>query len=159
MDRTKTKTFIAFINNSGRDRFWIDGNCTYESDRPSILPYETPEDKDAATQYAKTMGIWDEVTDVYGVILKVTGSPYEIISRQEGDRLAKEYKDNEAKRKEEAGIFKPQDKKKRGKKETPVQAPVVVEKPAEVKKETVVVAKKDDTKVDKPKKAKFTIEE
>lgn len=159
MDRTKTKTFIAFINNSGRDRFWIDGNCTFEPDRPSILPYETQEDKDAAMTYAKTIGIWDEVTDVYGVILKASCAPFEIINRKEADVIAKEYKEREAKRKEEAGVFKPQDKKKRGKKETPVQAPVVVEKPAEVKKETVVVAKKDDTKVDKPKKAKFTIEE
>jgi hypothetical protein len=159
MDRTKTKTFIAFINSSGKDKYWIDGNCTFEQDRPTILPYETEEQIESAKNYARTMGIWDEVTDVWGVILKVSGSPFEIINRREADIIAKEYKDKEIQRKLDAGVFKPQDKKKRGKKEVaPAPAPVTPP-PTVVKKEIVVKTKKDDSNSEKPKRAKFTIEE
>lgn len=119
MDHTKTKTFIAFINVDGKDRWWIDGNCTFESDRPTLLPYETKEQKESAISVGKTKGLWDETTDVYGVILKVQDAPFEIINRKDADIKRKELAEKEAARKAELGITEGQPsskKKKRGSK-------------------------------------------
>lgn len=120
MDHTKNKTFIAFINQSGKDKWWIDGNCPYEVDRPKILPYGTAEEKETALLYGKTIGIWDEVTDVYGVLLKVEGQPFEIINRKDADAIQKEIKEKEEARKKEMGIESgpPASKKKKKKKDS-----------------------------------------
>ena len=104
MDHTKTKTFIAFINSDGKDKWWIDGNCTFEVDRPTILPYETKEQKESAISVGKLKGLWDETTDVYGVVLKVQEVPFEIINRKDADIQRKEREEAEAARKAELGI-------------------------------------------------------
>jgi hypothetical protein len=117
MDHTKTKTFIAFINVSGKDKWWIDGNCTFEVDRPSLLPYDTKEQKETAISVGKTKGLWDETTDVYGIVLKVQDAPFRIISREEADIQLKELAEKEAARKAELGITgsEPSSKKKKRK--------------------------------------------
>lgn len=174
MDHTKTKTFIAFINVSGKDRWWIDGNCTFESDRPTILPYDTEEQKKTALEVGKLKGMWDETTDVQGIILKVQGNPFEIINRKEADALVKERAEAEAIRKAELGIspVKQTGKKKKqsAKVETNIEKEVVpstdgqLQSPVEHKqtviKEKVIAKKeKDNTITKRPSKAKFQIEE
>lgn len=163
MDHTKTKTFIAFINVSGKDRWWIDGNCTFEVDRPTILPYETEEQKKTAMDVGRTKGMWDETTDVHGVILKIGNSPFEIITRKEADVILKEIKEKEELRKLEQGVF---DKSPKKKEKVKVDKKVKPELPPAPKREAVVkekvlVAKEKSSKIESKVvgKAKFTIEE
>ena len=157
MDNTKTKTFIAFINVSGKDKWWIDGNCTFESDRPTLLPYETKEQKETALAVGRTKGLWDETTDVYGVVLKVQDVPFEIINRKDADIQRKELAEKEAARKTELGLTEGQPssgkKKKKAKVKASTEAPKAIEV-AVVKPQTILDLG------DKPKRSnKLIIEE
>lgn len=162
MDNTKTKTFIAFINKSGHDKWWIDGNCPYESDRPRILPYQTKEDKETAIKYGRSIGLWEESEDVYGVVLTVTGEPFEIINRKDADILVKEYKDAEELRKKELGITDsgPGTSKKKRKKKTdevkekPVES-VEPKKEINAAPQKIVKSVPIEKKVGRPAKIKF----
>ena len=151
------------MNVSGKDKWWIDGNCTFEVDSPTILPYETEEQKKTAMEVGRTKGMWDETTDVHGVILKISNSPFEIITRKEADVILKEIKEKEELRKLEQGVF---DKSPKKKEKVKVDKKVKPELPPAPKREAVVkekvlVAKEKSSKIESKVvgKAKFTIEE
>ena len=100
MDNTKQKKFIAFINQEGKDRWWINGNLTYDSSSPTILPYDTKEDKANAIDKAKKMCIWEETHDIYGIVLSVVDKPFEIISFSDANKIKQEYEEEETEEEE-----------------------------------------------------------
>jgi len=91
MQHTKTKTFIAFINRTKKDSYWIDGNYLFEQDSPKIYAYETREDKDIANIVGYRQTQWDEIEqtggEVVGVILKVTDEMVSTISKEKAIEL------------------------------------------------------------------------
>ena len=83
MDHTKTKSFIAFVNKDGKNRWWVDGNYVFDEISPKVYPYETKEDKEHAKLIGYRIAIWDESGDIEGVILKASGETIPTISKKE----------------------------------------------------------------------------
>lgn len=71
MDYTKNKTFIAFVNKDGKNRWWVDGNMPFDDTSPKVYPYDTKEEKENAKLVGYRIAIWSETGDVEGVILRV----------------------------------------------------------------------------------------
>lgn len=91
MDHTKTQTFIAFVNKTKRDKYWIDGNYFYDEDSPKIYPYETREQKDIANIIGYRNSHWDDIIqekgEVVGIIFKATEQTIPIISKEKAIEL------------------------------------------------------------------------
>ena len=83
MDHTKTKTFIAFVNKDGKNRWWVDGNYVFDEISPKVYPYETKEDKEHAKLIGYRIAIWEESGDIEGILLKATGESMPTISKKE----------------------------------------------------------------------------
>lgn len=83
MDHTKTKTFIAFVNKDGKNRWWVDGNYVFDEISPKVYPYETKEDKEHAKLIGYRIAIWNESGDIEGILLKATGESMPTISKKE----------------------------------------------------------------------------
>lgn len=164
MNYAKTKTFIAFINKDKKDSFWIHGNYCFDDHSPKIYPYQTKEEKETAIEIGKRLGVWDETSDIQGVILSIHSEPFSIITKEQ----AKEYeKVLQAEEEERVAARKAKDKEledakrelKRPKKEVVepiVEAPVVVEVVPEVKVEPKIevvgeVVKEAKTRGRKPR--------
>lgn len=83
MNHASCKTFIAFVNVDGRDRFFVDGNDVWDKVSPKVYPYESKEDKDNAKLIGYRIANWDQTGEnVEGIILKVHET-VPIISKKE----------------------------------------------------------------------------
>ena len=99
MDYTKkTKTFIAFVNKDGKDRWWLHGNYCFDEETPKIYPYDTKQDKEDAIEIGKRFGVWDETSDIEGLVLKVIGEPFSIINKKEAAIYHKQIQKEEEER-------------------------------------------------------------
>jgi len=140
----KTKTFIAFINKDGKDKWWLHGNYCFDEETPKIYPYETKQEKSDAIEIGKRLGVWSETSDIEGVLLKVVGEPFSIITKKEASvyhvQLQKEEDARVAERKAK------EESEKKPKKE-PKEVKEKVEK---VEKEEVVVDRITPTIVPTP---------
>jgi len=145
MDFTKTKTFIAFVNIDGKDRFWVDSNDPCDKISPKIYPYETKEEKDTAKLIGYRTSVWSESGDrIEGVLLKVSET-IPVITRKEAEVLEEKWKqklldDKEAMLSEKSKKKVPEivpEKPPETPKEVPGKVPVVV--PETISKPTVDV--------------------
>lgn len=83
MNHASCKTFIAFVNIDGRDKFFVDGNDVWDKISPKVYPYESKEDKDNAKLIGYNIANWDQSGEtVEGIILKVHET-VPIISKKE----------------------------------------------------------------------------
>lgn len=83
MNHASCKTFIAFVNIDGRDKFFVDGNDVWDKVSPKVYPYESKEDKDNAKLIGYRIANWDQTGEnVEGIILKVHET-VPIISKKE----------------------------------------------------------------------------
>lgn len=101
MNHASCKTFIAFVNIDGRDKFFVDGNDVWDKTSPKVYPYESKEDKDNAKLIGYKIANWDQTGEnVEGIILKVHET-VPIISKKEAIRLEERYQEEqlEARRK------------------------------------------------------------
>lgn len=166
MNNAKAKTFIAYINKTDKDSWWIDGNCPFDINSPTILPYENAEQKKTAIAFGKEKAMWDEVDEVYGVVLTISSAPFLILNRAESREIVKKYEEEEAARRTDR-CMEMQDKKKRGKKKDSLEAKekIVVDKSLPVEKisapkEKNIVKSEKKTNIMKiAGKARFDIEE
>lgn len=95
MNYAKTKTFIAFINKDKKDSFWIHGNYCFDDHSPKIYPYQTKEEKETAIEIGKRLGVWDETSDIQGVILSIHSEPFSIITKDQAKEYEKQIKAEE----------------------------------------------------------------
>jgi hypothetical protein len=143
MDYTKkTKTFIAFVNKDGKDRWWLHGNYCFDEETPKIYPYDTKQDKEDAIEIGKRFGVWDETSDIEGLVLKVIGEPFSIINKKEAaiyhKQIQKEEEERVAERKaKEESEKKPKKeiKEEKVKVEESKPTPKIVPKVEELNKE------------------------
>ena len=123
MNHASCKTFIAFVNIDGRDKFFVDGNDVWDKTSPKVYPYESKEDKDNAKLIGYKIANWDQTGEnVEGIILKVHET-VPIISKKEAIRLEEKYQEEqlEARRK-----LKEEDSPKAKKEKTQEPIPEIV---------------------------------
>lgn len=147
MDYTKTKTFIAFVNIDGRDKFWVDSNDPCDRISPKIYPYETKEEKETAKLVGHRTAMWSESGDrIEGVLLKVCET-IPVINKKEAEELEQKWI---KKSKEEREALAEEKHKKKD--PEPLQKPLEpVSKPVEKIVEKVV-EKSPEPIVEAPKK-------
>lgn len=145
MDYTKTKTFIAFVNIDGKDKFWVDSNDPCDRISPKIYPYETKEEKESAKLVGHRTAMWSESGDrIEGVLLKVCET-IPVINKKEAEELEQKWiKKN---KEEREALFEEKHKKKDVEPKKPLEAvkavpEKVVEKVVEKSLEPVVEAPK-----------------
>jgi hypothetical protein len=92
MNHASCKTFIAFVNVDGRDRFFVDGNDVWDKTSPKVYPYESKEDKDNAKLIGYRIANWDQTGEnVEGIILKVHET-VPIISKKEAVAIEEKHR-------------------------------------------------------------------
>lgn len=147
----KTKTFIAFINKDGKDKWWLHGNYCFDEETPKVYPYETKQDKLDALEIGKRFGVWDETSDIEGVILKVVGEPFSIITKKEAAVYHKQIQKEEEERVAARKAKEEETKPKKEVKEKKEKVDIKVE--PEIKPVKAIVTPENVTKnVVEPKK-------
>lgn len=108
MDNCKTKQFIAFINKTGRDRFWCNGYFAWDEYSPNIHPYDTKEQKKIAAEIADSISSWSETGEIEGVILTVSQEVITFVNKQGKEAALERFEKKSAQ-----GIQKQEEEKKR----------------------------------------------
>jgi hypothetical protein len=108
MDYCKTKQFIAFINKTGRDRFWCDGYFAWDEYAPNIHPYDTKEQKKIAAEIADGISSWSESGEIEGVVLTVSQEVITFVNKSEKESALERFEKRSA-----DGIRKQEEDKKK----------------------------------------------
>lgn len=108
MDNCKTKQFIAFINKTGKDRFWCDGYFAWDEYAPNIHPYDTKEQKKIAAEIADGISSWSETGEIEAVILTVSSEVIKFV-----DKAGKESALERFEKRSVDGIKKQEENKKK----------------------------------------------
>ena len=88
-DHTRgTKKFIGFINKAKGVRRWVN-----DYDFPTLYAYDTPEEKQIATEVAERLVCWSEIEDVEGVIFTRTNEVIPMFQKRNSAHIIKKYED------------------------------------------------------------------
>lgn len=136
MNHASCKTFIAFVNIDGRDKFFVDGNDVWDKVSPKVYPYESKEDKDNAKLIGYNIANWDQSGEtVEGIILKVHET-VPIITKKEAMKLEEKYQEEQLEARRKLKEEESPKKKEKTIPEEPPPIPVVVPKIEPVKIES-----------------------
>jgi hypothetical protein len=127
MNHASCKTFIAFVNVDGRDRFFVDGNDVWDKVSPKVYPYESKEDKDNAKLIGYRIANWDQTGEnVEGIILKVHET-VPIISKKEALIIEEKHRLEVEEMKRKCREESPKPKKEKVQEPIPEIVPVKIE--------------------------------
>lgn len=152
MDYCKQKQFIAFINKTGKDRYWCDGYFAWDEYAPNIHPYDTKEQKKIAAEIADGISSWSETGEIEAVILTVSSEVIKFVDKAGKESALERFEKRSVdgiKKQEENKKKALEEKKKKKEEETSENVEVLPEIVQQVPPPAPVVEKK--IKETKPK--------